>query len=169
MMKLKKLKLFDEKRYKEMVSEVGKNRYSIFYEGEATPGSIFKMIQNLSDYNCVIAGTASTTSSYQIDMNGMPDVTIPKSSPIMVVRLLRYDNSHGIPHYNADDQFIFPSTDGHVWRVTRNDAPDHFIGLAATSNLIKIADAYNLPSEKSGFITQYKQNGASLHIEIKAK
>ena len=160
------LKPFSEKGYDEIINEVGQFRYNIFDQGEAIPSQVFKKDFNFDYYNCVIAGTGSTLTMCSLDLKLPKKFTIPREASVVIVRLLRYDDSHGDPHYNADDQIIFPTEDGRIWRLARNSAPDHFISIVGSTNLFTIAEAYQLPEEKSGHISQYTEKGAKLHINL---
>jgi hypothetical protein len=160
------MKKFPEKNFQEIINEVGPWNYHIYDKGEHMPGQLLKKELDIAKYNCVIAGTGCTISNYSIIYPNQPDIVIPAGEPIMVVRLLRYDDSHGEPHYNADDQIIFPTQSGHCYRLSRRDAPDHFIKISDNSTIALIANAYNLPKEKRGPIEQYTSRGASLHIDI---
>lgn len=166
MKKLDRLELFPEKGYNEILRAVGKFRYAIFEKGDVIPGGVFRKKLNLEHYNCVVAGTGCTTSLYKLSTPTTPSIEIPKDTPVIVVRLLRFCNSHGDPHFNADDQLIFPSKEGTVWRLPRKDTPDHFVEIAGEANLITVADAFRLPDAKSGEIKDYSANGAKLYIDL---
>ena len=79
---------------------------------------------------------------------------------------LREDKTHGDLHYNADDQIIFPTTEGHIFRLPRKDAPDHYFTIAGSANMLTIADAYNLPEQKTGPIEQYSEREAKLYVDL---
>lgn len=160
------LKPFPEKGYNEIIKEVGQFRYKIFEKDEAIPGEIFKETLNFDPYNCVIAGTGSTLALCSLDLGLSERYTIPKGVSVVICRLLRYDNSHGEPHYNADDQIIFPTSDGSIWRLPRKTAPDHYVQIAETADMFTLGDAYHLPKEKSGEIGQYTAQGARLYIDL---
>ncbi len=164
----KALKPFPEKSYSEIINEVGKYRYSIFEEGESVPGGIFKQKLDLANYNCVVAGTGSTISAINLNIPTLSSsLVVPLDTPVVIVRLLRFDDSHGEPHYNADDQLIFATQDGTVWRLPRKDAPDHFIEIANSASLLTVAEAYQLPDVKQGPVSDYSAKGAKLHIDLK--
>ena len=155
-----------EKNYNKIIKEIGNFRYYIYNEGEPVPGDIFSRTLALQNYKCVVAGTGDTRESYTFENNYQQEILIPKGEQIVVVRLLRYDDSHGDPHYNADDQLIFPIQDGRVFRVSRNDVQDHYLKITATANMLSVADAFKLPTAKYGPVEKYSEKGASLHIEI---
>jgi hypothetical protein len=167
---MKPLKIFPEKNFKEIIEEVGPWHYCIYDKDEQMPGSIFKKQLDIQEFNCVIAGTGCTASSYRVSFDKLsgiekPEIIIPGGSPIMVVRLLRKDDRHGEVHYNADDQLFFPTKSGDIYRLWRKDAPDHFVNITANSNIRSIAEAYNLPEQKSGPIKKYSAKGAKLHVD----
>jgi hypothetical protein len=162
----KLFKPFSEKNYTKIVNEIGSLHYYIYDEGEFIPGNIFSKALKIQNYNCVVAGTGDTTESYIFETRGNENIVIPKNEQVIVVRLLRLDYAHGEPHYNADDQIIFPVHDGRIFRVTRRDAPDHYLKITATANIASVADAYRLPDIKYGPIQNYTENGASLHIKF---
>lgn len=159
-------KLFSEKNYNKIKQEIGSFRYYIYEEGENIPGNIFSRILTLQNYNCVVAGTGDTVESYTFVSNHQENIVIPKNEQIIVVRLLRFDNTHGDPHYNADDQIIFPIQDGRIFRISRRDAPDHYLKITATANIKSVADAYKLPEAKYGPVDGYSERGADLYINL---
>jgi hypothetical protein len=160
------LKIFPEENFKEIIEEIGPWNYRIYDKGERMPGPVFKRELEIAKYNCVVAGTGCTISDYTMILPQEPEIVIPGGEPIMIIRLLRYDDGHGDPHYNANDQILFPAKSGTIYRLLRNDAPDHFIEIAANSNIASIAEAYNLPEEKSGPVVKYSAKGGKLHIDI---
>jgi len=166
MSKRLKIKRFDEKKYKEIVSEVGLSRYQIYMKGEQLPGSLFDRINYVQNFSHVVAGTGSTIGDFLITPIQQSGLVIPKDSQVAVVRFLRQDDSHGELHYNADDIAIFPDKKGDIYCFHRKDSPDHFISISENTHITSVADAYKLPLEPSGTIEQYKENGASLHIEV---
>ena len=161
-----KLKVFPEDKYTRIINEVGSFRYAIYDQGEAAPGDIFSRISGIEHYNCVLAGTGSTLSLCTLNLGHNKNVMILQNSPVIVVRFLREDKTHGDLHYNADDQIIFPTTEGHIFRLPRKDAPDHYFTIAGSANMLTIADAYNLPEQKTGPIEQYSERGAKLYVDL---
>ena len=103
------LKIFQEDNFKEMITEIGPWNYHIYDKGESLPGKLLKRDLDITKYNCVVAGTGCTIANYSILCHNQPEIIIPKGEPVMVLRLLRYDDRHGEPHYNANDQIIFPT------------------------------------------------------------
>jgi len=163
---LEKLKIFPEKGYKEILQEVGQFRYAIYGKDEAVPGGVFNRTLAIENYNCVVAGTGSTVSLCTLALPANRQVIIPQNSSVVVVRLLRQDEKRGVVHYNADDQIIFPTLEGHIFRLARKDAPDHYLTIATASNILTVADAYRLPAEKAGPIEKYSERGAKLHVDL---
>jgi len=168
---MKKYNLFPESNYKEIIESIGSLRYCVFEPSEKMPGPIFSRPLEIQNYNCVVAGTACTVTDYNIEFIGVNqpkrvEFVIPKNSEVIVVRLLRHDEEHGLPHYNADDQIIFPVETGDILRVARKDAPDHYLKIAENSGMRNIADAYKLPEAKSGPIEKYSAKGATLQINL---
>ena len=161
-----KLKLFPEKKYDEILKEVGSFRYVIYEPGESIPGNIFSQSLEIENYNCVVAGTGDTLLPCLLALPTHKNIVIPQGSPVIVVRLLREDRSHGELHYNADDQIIFPTVEGNIFRLSRKDAPDHYLQIAGTANILTIATAYSLPSDKCGPIGQYSERGARLYVDL---
>ncbi|TRZ94942.1 hypothetical protein D4R78_05240 [bacterium] len=160
------MKKFSEQNFKEIIKEVGPWNYHIYDKGESLPGQLLKQDLDIAKYNCVVAGTGCTLANYIVACPNQPKIIIPAGVPIMVFRLFRYDVGHGEPHYNANDQIIFPTKSGDFYRFSRKDAPDHFIKITANSTVRSIADAYNLPEEKSGPVDKYSVKGAKLHVDI---
>lgn len=158
------LEFFSEKKYKEIVEEIGPNKYQIFEKGESLPGVFFQSLA-LQNYNWVLAGTSSTLSTYTFTDYKFK-TTIPKGEQLIIQRLLRFDDSHGDPHYNADDYVIFPTQAGHVFRMQREKAGDHFIEITNLGGMKSLAEAFHLPKLKHGPIQNYNEDGASLPIKI---
>lgn len=172
---MSRFKLFPESAFISMINEVGVSNYCIFEKDELMPGGVFRSNLNIDLYNCVFTCTAATASNYHIisktgeGEDRIDDLVIPQGQPIVLVRLLRYCEHDGTPHYNADDQIFFQTVNGYTYRFSRNNAPDHYIALANLAGLTDIADAYHLPTQKSGLISDFKANGAELHIEFDTK
>lgn len=164
---MKLLRPFREQNYRHIIDEVGPHNYCIYEKGESMPGEILRRELNIGQYNAVIAGTGCAIADYAIWVPHQENIVIPAGEPIMIFRLLRYDDTHGNPHYNANDQLIFPTKAGSVYRLVRNDAPDYFINIISQSNIVSIAEAYNLPEEKSGPVEKYSAKGARLHVDVR--
>lgn len=160
------LRPFPEKDYNRIIREVGIRRYCIYEENEKLPTDTFSRIMEIEQYNCVIAGTGCSAESYTFKSPMEGKIIVPKGEEIIVFRLLRYDNSHGDPHYNANDQLIFPTKKGNIFRLSRNDAPDHFLKITDKANMLSVAEAYKLPEHKHGPIEKYSEKGAKLYIEL---
>ena len=168
---MKNYKDYPEDKYKKIIQSVGSLQYCIFNSGETMPVDIFSNQLQIENYNCVVAGTGCFTSDYRIELicaeqNKVQELIIPEGDEVVVIRLLRYDKNHGEPHYNANDQIIFPTKSGKIVRLFRKDAPDHYIKIAENSGIVNIADAYNLPEEKNGPVEKYNANGAKLQLEV---
>jgi len=162
----KQLKLFLEEKYREIIRELGKFRYRIFNKGEKVPGNIFKNLSGINTYNCAVLGTGNTIGICSVQLPWGEQIVIPQGEQVIVARLFRSDGSHGNPHYNADDQLIFPATAGHIFRLARNDAPDHYLEIAKHTNIMSIADAYKLPTENTGPVDKYCERGATVPIQF---
>jgi len=163
-MKKIKLKPFPEKDYTEIISAVGSFRYELFSQGESLPGNIFSKIPGPEEYQYVLAGKGATVADYIICDIQDKNLVIPKDSQVFVGRFLKYDTSHGEPHYNAYDQIIFPTKGGNILSFARNDAPDHYLTLSESSGISSVAQAYKLPVNKTGAIEEYNESGASIYV-----
>lgn len=161
-----KLKSFPEKNYTEIISEIGQFRYGLFSPDEALPGNIFSKVNGLADCRYVLAGTGATVSDFIISEIKGNEFVIPKGSQVFVGRFLKYDDSHGEPHFNAYDQIVFPTKGGNIFSFARNDAPDHFLKLTELSYTRTLSEAYKLPKNTTGTIEEYKNNGASIYVEL---
>ncbi|MBP9855293.1 MAG: hypothetical protein KBD53_10555 [Candidatus Omnitrophica bacterium] len=75
---------------------------------------------------------------------------------MFVGRFLKYDDSHGEPHYNAYDQIVFQTEEGNIFSFARNDAPDHYLGLLECGGVVGVAKAYKFPSRNFGTIEEYQ-------------
>lgn len=172
---MKKLEIFPDTAYANLVKMIGPYRYNIYNPSETLPNEVFKNELNISQYKCVFACVGATQADYNISLERIggsetiQNVIVPKDREIIAVRLLRKCNHDGTPHYNADDQIIFPTNKGDVYRISRRNAPDHYIPLTKNAGISSIADAYNLPDLQNGPIDHYDYNGASLHFDLKPK
>ena len=158
------LEIFPEEKYKRMLAEIGPYRYQIFEKNETLPAEFVRALP-IRNYNWVLVGTSSTISAYAFSHENL-DIIIPAGEQLIVTRLLRYDDGQGKPHYNADDYLIFPTQAGHIFRLKRAHALDHFIEITNIAAMKTLAEAYRLPKEKSGLVQNYSENGASLHITL---
>ena len=137
----------------------------MFSPDEALPGNIFSKVNGLEDCRYVLAGTGATISNFVFSEIKESSLVIPKGSQVVIGRFLKYDDSHGEPHFNAYDQIIFPTQGGNIFSFARNDAPDHFIKITELSSTRTLSEAYKLPKNKIGTIEEYKNSGASIYIE----
>ena len=167
-----RIKLYPALSYDKLISEIGPYHYQIFEKNDLLPDEVFKNQLSIPQYNCVLACSGTTTADYNISLatndgyQQISNIIVPKGHEIMVVRLLRHCEHDGTPHFNADDQVIFPATNGNIYRLSRNDSPDHYITLAGNAGIQDIASAYNLPNDKYGPIDRYSHKGANLHVNI---
>jgi hypothetical protein len=159
-------KVFPKNDYKEIIGEIRPYHYYIYEKEERLPGNILPRTLPFSNYNCVVAGSGSALSCCVLKCSPRQEIVIPKDAQVIVTRLLRFDDTHEEPHYNANDQLIFPTISGQIFRLARNDAPDHFKKIIDKSNMSTIADAYQLPEAKYGPIAKYGEKGAKLYIEL---
>ncbi len=167
-----RIKLYPEPSYNKLISDIGPYHYQIFEENDPLPDEVFRNQLSIPQYNCILACSGTTTADYNISLatndgyQQISNIIVPKGHEIMVVRLLRHCEHDGTPHFNADDQVIFPATNGNIYRLSRNDSPDHYITLAGNAGIQDIASAYNLPNDKYGPIDRYSHKGANLHVNI---
>ena len=61
---------------------------------------------------------------------------------------------------------FFAHKTGRIGRVARKDSEDHYKEIAKFGGVEHIAEAFHLPKEKSGPISQYVENGALVPIRI---
>lgn len=87
---------------------------------------------------------------------------IPKDSPIIQRRLIRYCEHDGKPHFNADDHIFFEIKSREVISVSlpKHDSKDHYISIDKFQGVDQFYDIYHLPREKTGSIDTYIQNRA---------
>jgi hypothetical protein len=167
-----RIKLYPEASYRKILTEVNPYYYRIFEQSDTMPDDIFKKQLSIPQYSLVVACSGTTVADYHLSLatrygfQEMGGIVIPKGYDITIVRLLRHCEHDGTPHFNADDQIIFPASDGNVYRLSRNDAPDHYMALSTNAGIKDVASAYNLPDDKFGPIAQYSHKGATLHVEL---
>jgi len=168
-------KPFDEKNYDAIMQWIGKGQYQIIDQHKYLPEGILPEQFAWDPSNFVLAASGATTCDYSFSyiyktrqgiQKDTQNIVVPSNSEIIIVRLLRYDKTHGPRHYNADDQIIFPTKQGDIFRMSRNDAPDHYLSIVANSTVADIAGAYKLPELNNGPINTYTEKGASLPIEL---
>src|SRR4030042_929165 len=58
------------------------------------------------------------------------NIEIARGAHVIDWRTFRYCEHDGYPHLNADDNIMFPDKKGNIWKVSRSDAPDHYINIA---------------------------------------
>lgn len=155
-----KFKNFDEKKFNRIVNEVPSGNYRIFNPEEPL---IKDLKPHLSlPFNSVCMGTGMTGD---ISIHYASEI-IPPRSPIILERVLRYCTHNGEPHLNADDLVYFPTVSGAIKRGYRSDAPDHYQRIIDFTGLDTIANAYHLPKNTQGAISEYVENGAFVPIRI---
>ena len=162
-----KKKLWNEKKYNKILNEVGEGRYQILYPDDSFISDIFTNLPgSLQDrFTCACITTSATTAIATVDYK-CEGFIIPKGSHVINWRTFRYCEHDRNPHFNADDNIICPDDKGNIWKVSRDDSPDHYISIATWAGLQHIADAYYLPTEPNGPYLQYIENGATVPIKF---
>jgi len=162
-----KKKPWDEKKYSKILEEVGKGRYQLLYPNDSFISEIFGGLPgSLHDrFTCACVTTSATTATATVDYV-CEGFMIPKGSHVINWRTFRYCEHDQNPHFNADDNIICPDNKGNIWKVSRNDSPDHYVSIATWAGLQYIADAYRLPTEPNGPYSQYIENGATVPIKF---
>ena len=151
-----------EEIYKNIIREVGIGGRYLYAESEDAFTSLLGLDSLKIPFIGVCAGTGSTL---QVDLV-YSNFTIEKGSEVVIERVLRPCNHGGIYHGNADDYMYFPDQKGNIIRVSRRDAPDHILYIAETAGLENLISAYQLPTQKFGFLNTYVGNGALMPIRI---
>ncbi|MCK9615280.1 MAG: hypothetical protein M0R48_07250 [Candidatus Omnitrophica bacterium] len=162
-----KKKLWDEKKYTDILKEVGEGRYKIFNPDDPfisylSPGLFDKYEYK---FNCVCLATSTTIATATVDYK-CEGFLIPKHSQVVLWRNFRYCTHDGSPHLNADDNIIFPDQSGDVWKVSKTDAYDHYVAIASWAGLQTITSVYHLPDQPCGLYPQYIEKGANVPVKF---
>jgi len=163
-----KKRIWDEKKYNISLNEVGKDSYRLFHPDDDLIPILFNDFPETYGSRFMGVGLSSGTSIATVDF-ACEGITISKGSQIVAWRTFRYCEHDGIPHLNADDNIIFPDQKGNIWKLARNDSPDHYIEIAEYAGIQHIADAYHLPINPYGPCCKYVENGASMPIRIERR
>ncbi len=114
-----------------------------------------------------LTAVLSTTST--INILKYQDITVPKGSQLVHQRFYRACDHDGNPHANVNDLLMFPTIEGRIGAVSRDDSPDHYMALMKMAGLQDLAGTYNLPKEKSGHINVFTAAGAVIPIVVDFK
>ncbi len=165
-----KKKIWSEEKYTKILSEVGEGNYQIFEPKDPFIPYLYQELPKQFPYRFmgVCLATSATIATATVDFV-CEDISIAKGSHVIDWRTFRYCEHDGYPHLNADDNIIFPDKKGNIWKISRNDAPDHYISIATWAGLNYIAEAYHLPQEKQGPYSKYVANGATVPIRIECR
>lgn len=165
-----KKKIWSEQKYKKILEEIGKGNYKIFEPQDSFIPYLYKGLPERFYDRFVGVCLASGTSTYVSNVDfACEDIKIARGAQVIVWRTLRYCEHDGCPHLNADDNITFPDDKGNVWKISRNDAPDHYIRIATWAGLGHIAEAYHLPQDKQGTYSEYIENGAEVPIRMECQ
>lgn len=143
-----KKKLWPEKKYTKILKEIGKNCYEIFEPSNAfiqvlyhdQPGQFPQRFIGV----CLSTCSSITINTAAVDYV-CENIEISRGTDVVDWRTFRYCEYDGRPHLNAEDNIISPDKKGNIWKVSRNDVPDHYFGIATWAGLGDIAEAYHLP------------------------
>ena len=163
-----------EQDYLRVLAEVGSWQYRVWNQDDVAPELVHFRQPEADQFSRVVAATGATAHDYHFscmrqDASGQhvaETIVIPRGEQIAVVRFLCLHEGDGDPHFNAYDQIVFPTRRGDVFRMSRRDAPDHYISIADNSRTTSVADAYMLPHNNMGPVQDYGSRGASLQIRI---
>lgn len=157
-------KIIDEKKYNKIWGVVGSNRYSVFYPEDDFIPVLYGTLPET--YGGDFAGVCiSSGSTLNVDYI-CEGIKLAKGAQVIAWRTLRHCNHDGTRHLNATDNIMFPDQKGNIWKVARNDSPDHYVNIATYAGLKTIIQAYHLPEEKQGPYDKYVENGATVPIKI---
>jgi len=162
----KKMSLFDENDYRTLLDEYGSSAYTVIDNiCELNPCTITRIPED-QDWKIAVICSGIIFEDKIIGFQRKDSIDkdethiVPANSQIILVRYFRECNHDGTPHFNVDDQLIYPCKDGKIYRFARRDSPDHYIELIGASSLTSIGSVYSLPIQKHGEIADYKANGA---------
>ena len=164
-----KKKPWPERKYTKILKEIGENCYEILEPSDPfihflyqdQPGHFPHRFVGVCLSTCNSAPINTATVDYVCE-----NIEISRGAHVIDWRTFRYCEHDGYPHLNADDNIIFPDKRGNIWKISRNDAPDHYIGIVTWAGFRYIAEAYHLPKEKQGPYNKYVENGAAVPIKI---
>lgn len=160
------IKIIDESTYLEIIKTYGSSSYSIIEQRSDVSPAIFKDLSYDEPWKLVVTCSGLINEDKKIGYESHSSIKvlnnfiIPSTAQVILVRFFRECTHDGTFHYNADDQIIFPCTDGKCRRIVRRDAPDHFVDVLSASTLSSIGSVYSLPCDTHGPIDSYKANGA---------
>lgn len=165
-----KKKLWSEQKYTRIVKEIGEGNYQIFEPQDPFVSYLYQDFPGQFPHRFmgVCLATSATIATSTVDFV-CEDIKIARGSQVIDWRTFRYCEHDGYPHLNADDNIIFPDHKGNIWKISKNDAPDHYINIATWAGLNYIAEAYHLPCEKQGPYSKYVENGATVPIRIECQ
>lgn len=91
-----------------------------------TPSEVPEELQDWASYSSTdeFRGLSLCASSTSHNPPRLGGVNVPSGATVYWIRTVRYDADAGEPHLNADDRFIFKSSNGESFQVTRHDHPD---------------------------------------------
>ncbi|MFA5155807.1 MAG: hypothetical protein WC532_00225 [Candidatus Omnitrophota bacterium] len=150
----------NDKIFKYFVEQMGPANYEIFNSEEPMPFVVAQPPYR-GFYTCI-----STSATIDIKTVSYRNLELAPDAPVVVMRNMRYCDHNDKPHLNSDDTVFFAHKSGRIGRVVRKDAEDHYKEIAKIGGLEHIAEAFHLPKETSGPISQYVENGASVPIRI---
>ncbi len=162
----KKMSLFDEKNYNSIIKEYGASAYAVIHNATDLNPCIIQEISEDNDWKIAVTCSGILFEDKIVGFQRKNSIDkdekhiVPANSQIILVRYFRECNHNGILHYNVNDQLIYPCKDGKVYRISRKDAPDHYLDIIGASSLTSIGSAYSLPIQEHGAIADYKKNGA---------
>ena len=90
------------------------------------------------------------------------EVIVPKGGQFVHQRFYRSCDHDGNHHANANDLLLFPTQEGRIGAISKNDSPDHYLALMQMAGIKELTQAYGLPKEKYGHLNLFTAAGAKI-------
>jgi hypothetical protein len=123
----------------------------------------------LADYcgtdfrTCVVAATGVLPEQWFFGTRNAP------VDELYLVKIYRYCEHAGTPHWNVDDVLYWSGGDAFNWKIDTKEGPDHYKRALAGTGLEHLSGAHMFPPGYSGVISEFWEKGGFLDFRAVAK
>jgi len=108
--------------------------------------------------------TAIIASSNFTCSSTYPGAEYAPNGPVYLLRIYRYCEHDGSPHFNVDDTALWTDRRGQQWRASSKDSPDHYQAAVAGTLVSDVWSQYHFPVASSGPLEDFRREGAYLNF-----
>jgi hypothetical protein len=87
------------------------------------------------------------------------------SGTVILIRLIRYCEHDGNPHFNVDSRVLWSDSAGRAWQASYTGDPDHYEAVITGTDLPAAGATYRLPKSPRGTLDEFTKTGGYLDFK----